>query len=61
MPSDAISVHDGELRVMVVSPPLMLPTPASHAMRTASSGGRQSPDHCTIRTRLSGGASLALM
>ncbi|MNT02379.1 hypothetical protein D3C86_1277290 [compost metagenome] len=61
MPSGAIAVQLGLLRVIMVSPPFMFSTPACSVSLSASGGAWQSPGHSTIFTGLPGGASTLLM
>ncbi|MNL83039.1 hypothetical protein D3C87_2105860 [compost metagenome] len=61
MPSGAIAVQLGLLRVISVSPPFMLSTRAFSVSRSASAGGWQSPDHSSMLTGLPACASVRLM
>ncbi|MNT29319.1 hypothetical protein D3C72_1650520 [compost metagenome] len=61
MPSGAIAVQLGLLRVITVSPPFMFSTRACAASLSACAGGWQSPDHSSSVTGLLAGASLRLM
>ena len=61
MPSAPMAVSDGLVRLMDVSPPLMLYSPARAVISSALALGAVSPDHCSRVTGLSLGARRLLM